>query len=153
MPYYGTGVNSVEPYLFRSQMTPGIALGLDAGNYPDGYTKLKRRLAEWREAAANYYGDYYPLTPYSLDPGVWMAWQFDAPEQGTGFVQAFRRPESPYETARFRLRGLDAEAAYLVRDVDAAADTVRGGAELMEQGLAVTLPERPAAALLLYRRQ
>ena len=34
-------------------------------------------------------------------------WQFDVPEKGEGVVQAFRRAESVYEAARFKLRGLD----------------------------------------------
>ena len=37
------------------------------------------------------FGDYYPLTPYSLDNTAWIAWQFDCPEKGEGLVQAFRR--------------------------------------------------------------
>ncbi|MFN0172208.1 MAG: alpha-galactosidase, partial [Bryobacteraceae bacterium] len=153
MPYHGTGVNSVEPYIFRSQMTPGIALGIDAGNYPDGYAKLKRLIAQWREVSDHYYGDYYPLTPYSLDKTAWMGWQFDSPAKGTGFVQAFRRPESPYETARFRLRGLDANAAYAVKDLDTGAETLINGGELMERGVAVTVKALPGAALLTYRRK
>ena len=71
-------------------------------------TMLRRVLGQWRQYAPYYFGDYYPLTPYSLDPKVWIAWQFDCPEQGEGMVQAFRRAESVYESARFTLRGLDA---------------------------------------------
>ncbi len=153
MPYHGTGVNSVEPYIFRSQMTPGIALGIDAGNYSDGYAKLKRLIAQWREVADHYYGDYYPLTPYSLDKTAWMGWQFDTPSTGSGFVQAFRRPESPYETARFKLRGLDAKAEYAVKDVDTAVETLIRGAELMERGVPITVKQVPGSALLKYRRK
>ena len=153
MPYYGTGVNSVEPYLFRSQMTPAIALGLDAGNSPNGYERLKRLIAQWREVAATYYGEYYPLTPYSLDGSAWMAWQFHLPEKGQAMVQAFRRPESPFESARFKLRGLERQARYVVSDLDGAGETELSGAELMDQGLPVTLKQAPAAALLQLRRK
>jgi alpha-galactosidase len=152
IPYYGTGINSVEPYIFRSQMTPALALGLDAGNYPEGYDKLKKRLAEWRQAAGNYYGDYYPLTPWSLDAAAWMAWQFDTPAKGEGMIQAFRRPDSPFETARFKLRGLDAKASYAIKDLDAPAETTFTGADLMEKGLPVTIKDTPGAALITYRR-
>ncbi len=153
MPYYGTGINSVEPYIFRSQMTPGLALGLDAGNYPNGYEKLKKRLAEWRQVSWNYYGDYYPLTPYSLDTEAWMGWQFDSPDKGEGMIQAFRRPDSPFETARFKLRGLDAKATYAVKDLDEAAEVTMTGAELMDKGVPVTIKQRPGAALVAYRRR
>ena len=153
IPYYGTGVNSVEPYIFRSQMTPAIGLGLDAGNYPDGYSRLKELIAQWRQVSGYYYGDYYPLTPYSPDLTGWMAWQFDSPDKGGGMVQAFRRPESPFETARFKLRGLDAKASYTVKDADYAVETTTSGAELMERGLSVTIKQCPGAAVVSYRRR
>ena len=100
-----------------------------------------------------------------------MAWQFDRPEKGDGMVQAFRRGDSIYESARLRLRGLDPEATYMVRNVDTPRateasgratravrniDTARGakmtGRELMEQGLLIELTDRPQAAVFLYRR-
>jgi alpha-galactosidase len=153
IPYYGTGVNSVEPYIFRSQMTPAVGIGLDAGNYPNGYERLKKLVAEWRQVAGNYYGDYYPLTPYNLDLTAWIGWQFDLPEKGEGMVQAFRRPDSPFEVARFQLHGLDAKASYVVKDTDDAAEITMSGAELMERGLPVTVKERPGAAVVTYRRR
>jgi alpha-galactosidase len=153
MPYYGTGINSVEPYIFRSQMSPGMAMGVDASNYPNGYEKLKKLIAQWRQVSWNYYGDYYPLTPYSLEKTAWMAWQFDSQDKGEGLVQAFRRPESPFETARFKLRGLDAKASYVVRDLDEAAESTMSGAELMESGVPVSVKQCPGAALVAYRRR
>ena len=153
MPYYGSSINSVEPYAFRSQMAPAIMLGLVAGDYPDGYDRLKELIAQWRRESGNYNGDYYPLTPYSLDVTAWMAWQFNLPEKGEGMVQVFRRPESPFEMARFRLRGLDSKASYVVKNMDDPAETTIGGAELMESGLPVTLKQRPGAAVISYRRR
>ncbi len=50
---------------------------------------------EWRKIRTYMLGDYYPLTPYSLQRDQWIAWQFDRPDLGGGEVQAFRRPESP----------------------------------------------------------
>ncbi len=84
----------------------------------------------------------------------WVAWQFDAPESGLGVVQAFRRPESVYESARFRLRGLDADASYEVKDLDAPEVTrTFGGRELLEKGLPVAISERPGAVLITYRKK
>lgn len=151
IPYYGTGINSVEPYLFRSQMTPALALGLDPGNYHNGYDRLKQRITEWRKAARNYNGDYYPLTPYSLDLSAWLAWQFHSPDSGEGMIQVFRRPESPFEQARFRLRGLNPSVTYAVTDADQPGESIATGAALMNEGLPVRLATRPSAALLFYR--
>ena len=91
------------------------------------YDLFRRLVRQWREYAPNYLGDHYPLTAHSVDPSVWMAWQFDRPEAGKGMVQAFRRTESVYETARFRLLGLDPGARYALTDLDANQTQTRSG--------------------------
>ncbi len=149
IPYFGTAINASTPYIFQSQMTPAVALGAEPERADIDGPLLLRELKQWREVADLYLADYYPLTPYSIESTVWMGWQFDSPEQGRGMVQAFRRPGSPFETARFRLRGLEAGARYSVSGSDRAFT----GKELMESGLAVTIAEHPGAALITYRRR
>ena len=68
-------------------------------------------------------------------------------------VQAFRLPESPFETARFRLRGLEAQVTYLIGDLDGGQEAAVRGAELMEEGVPVTIAPVPGAALIAYRRK
>lgn len=153
MPYFGTGVNSIDPYVFRSQMTPAVALGMDLSRVPDGYARFGRRVNEWRSIAAYYYGDYYPLTPYSTAGTSWLAWQFHLSEKNEGLVQVFRRPRSPYESARLKLRGLDAARSYTVKDVDSGSEQTFTGADLMVKGLPVSCPAVPEALLITYRPQ
>jgi hypothetical protein len=43
--------------------------------------------------------EYYPLTPYSLDRSVWVAWQFNSPEKRSDIVEVFRRENSPFDAA------------------------------------------------------
>ena len=112
---------------------------------------LRKLIAEWKQVAPNLYGDYYPLTPWRFDADVWMAWQFHRPEVGEGVVQAFRRPGSPYESARFKLRGLDAAAAYVMKNFDVKGSKTLTGAELMEEGLSVSIRRRPGAVTILYK--
>ena len=81
-----------------------------------------------------------------------MAWQFDRPDLGIGIVQAFRRSESPYESAHFQLATLDPQAHYRVRNLDSGRATQRSGSELMEQGLTITLKKQPDSATILYER-
>ena len=66
-------------------------------------------------------------------------------------VQIFRREESPFETARFKLHGLDATAKYEVENLDGGKE-IRTGRELMEAGLAVTINQQPAALVFAYKR-
>jgi alpha-galactosidase len=153
IPFHGTAVNSSDPYVFRSQMTPAVALGAEPQRRDIDGPALLRYLKQWREVADLYYGDYYPLTQYSTSPGVWLAWQFAATDGSRGMVQVFRRPESPFETARFPLRGLDAGGRYVITDADSGSTAVLEGRELIEKGLPVTLERRPAAGLWSYRKQ
>lgn len=150
--FYGTGVNSADAYLFRSAMCPHITGCWDVRRTDLDYDAIRQRVAEWRQVAELFFGDYWPLTPYTLAPDVWIAWQFDRPDLGRGMVQAFRRAESIYETARLRLRGLDEAAKYVITDADTGQVTEATGRELMQHGLAVTILSRPGAALLTYQK-
>jgi hypothetical protein len=81
-----------------------------------------------------------------------MAWQFDRPDLAAGLIQAFRRPDSPYVSAQYKLRALEPEARYLVSDWDTDPPRPMTGRELMEQGLLITLPQQPGAALITYEK-
>ncbi|MBI2297924.1 MAG: alpha-galactosidase [Armatimonadetes bacterium] len=155
IPYYGQGVY-VSPdemvYSARSYTSPAFGFAVDPRR-PDVDWDLYRKLvADWRALAPAYLGDFYPLLPYSLDEGAWTAWQFDLPEQGRGQVQVFRHKASDYLACAFRLRGLDPDAEYRVRDLDTGRATVHRGKELAEQGLRVEVAERPGAVVMVYER-
>ncbi len=145
-------MNQFEPYGFRSVMCPHITLAYDVRNKDSDYDAVRRLVAEWRKIAPYYLGDYYPLTPYSLENDIWMAWQFDRPDLGEGMVQAFRRADSFYEAARFKLNGLDPEADYQVTNLDAGDGLVMAGRELTEVGLLVVLKNQPGSGVITYKR-
>jgi alpha-galactosidase len=107
---------------------------------------------ECRKIAPYMLGDYYPLTPYSLQLDRWIAWQFYRPEQGDGVVQAFRRARNDEPTQTLRLRGLDPAASYKITNFDEKVPTTATGADLMETGLTVHLPAKPAAAVVVYQK-
>lgn len=152
IPYFGTAINSDDPYVFRSQMVPAVGIGVEPDSKEIDYQRFLKLLAQWRTIANDYYGDYYPLTSYSTANDVWMAWQFDLSDSGEGVVQAFRRPESPFESARFKLRGLDPQARYTLRNSDEPQETQMTGKELTDSGVLVSIKKRPGAALITYRR-
>jgi alpha-galactosidase len=151
IPYWGTG-SGTTPYVFRSNMGWHMTIGPDARKKDENYAEAVRLTTQWRSVADNYHGDYYPLTPYTFSERVWMAFQFDRPEAGTGMVQAFRRLHNNEPVRRFRLRGLDAGATYEFRDLDTDRRTKVSGRELISNGLRVELAEPRRAALLAYRR-
>ena len=116
------------------------------------YAALRRLIGQWRQISPNYYGDFYPLTSWTRDDSLWMAWQFDRPEAAQGMVQAFRRHNSPYESARFSLRGLDPGARYVVTDLDSGQKQTLSGSELLGNGISVAIRTRPGAAVMTYEK-
>ena len=152
-PYYGSGPTPVEPYAFWSNTAPSLGCGFDM-RVPDlDYAALRRLFNQWRLISPNYGGDFYPLTPWSRDPSVWMAWQFDRPESGQGAVQVFRRDQSFYESARLKLRGLEPGAHYRITNLDTSeAKAEFSASQLMNQGLLVNIPTEASALALTYEK-
>jgi alpha-galactosidase len=154
IPFHGTGVKEPDAYLFRSMMTPYPNCLWDARRTDLNYDELRRLTAQWKQVAANYAGDFYPITPYSLDRYAWIGWQFDRPEVGEGMVQVFRRESSIYRAADLVLRGLDRDAQYTITDLDAPDNPQEmTGADLLEKGIPIEFKARPAAALFTYKRK
>lgn len=152
VPYYGTAVNSLDPYTFRSQMTPALGFSMDHEQISGKREMAEQLLGQWREIAQLYFGDFIPLTPYSVSSDSWMAWQWNRPEGDRGVVEVFRRETSPFTTAQFKLRGLDPGARYIFTNLDSAESTEFSGKVLMESGLLVALKTQPASCLLTYKK-
>lgn len=151
-PFNGTGFLTQDIYLIRSQMSPEFTMGVDTRPTDQSYDVLRKAFREWKQVSPCYFGDYWPLTGYSLKNDVWMAWQFDRPDLGEGFFQAFRRAECAEESITLKLRGLDPNATYTVTDLDNPAPMQVQGSELMNGFLAHSA-ERPAALIWTYKRE
>jgi alpha-galactosidase len=151
VPFFGTGINSTDPYVFRSQMCPHLTGCWDVRNRQLDYPRLRELYGQWRKVADYFFGDFYPLTPYAIDNQCWMAWQFDLPEKGEGMIQAFRRGESPFESARFKLRGLQSTSRYRFSRVDDTGNQVYSGEDLMQQGVVIPITAQPGAEIYIYK--
>ena len=154
LPYYGTGTSKTDTYLIRSVLCPAFNACWDQRDDTLDWDAMKRVLEQWKQWASNYLGDYYPLTSYSLKESDWIAWQFDLPQKGTGFVQVFRRANSPYVMAQLPLYALEPESHYSVVHVDEPDKPSSFlGKELVEKGLPISLTEKPSAAVFCYQKQ
>jgi alpha-galactosidase len=150
-----------DSYEFRSSMCSSLCINWNHSGdgptqkLPDNFPFdwARKTLDQYVGIRDFYYGDYYPLTPYTQAPDQWMAYQFDTPDKNQGLVVALRRPQSRYEVARLPLHALDPAATYQVTDLDSNKVTKATGQELLEQGLRVSLSEKPGSALLIYRKQ
>ena len=155
VPYYGQGVyysNDDLIYSVRSHYCPAFGFCTDVRKEGTDWAHFRRVVDDWRKLAPCLLGDFYPLTPYSLADDVWIAWQFDRPESGEGIVQAFRRRESIYLAAHFRLQGLDPDASYALTNIDVPGTTVMTGRELADVGLPVAIDQQPGAVVIMYKK-
>ncbi|HYG35883.1 MAG TPA: alpha-galactosidase, partial [Clostridia bacterium] len=150
-----------DDYEFRSSMCSALCLNWwVSGDGPAEcipadfpFAWAKATLDQYLQYRDCYSGDYYPLTSYSQSKDVWMAYQLNRPDLGKGLVVALRRPESPYQSARLTLRGLEENAFYQVTDLDRKAQRRSTGKQLMQEGLETSISARPGSALLLLQRE
>lgn len=152
VPYHGTGVTSDDSYVMRSDMAPFFLMSWDMNRKDINFDRLRKLMAEWRKLSEYYQGDFYPLTDYSVANTEWMAWQFNRADIEGGIVQVFRREDSPYFQASFKLRGLEALAEYHVTNADTGKSSVSTGRKLMGEGFTVTMPDKPSAVTYIYRQ-
>ncbi|HMO84313.1 MAG TPA: alpha-galactosidase [Lacipirellulaceae bacterium] len=143
LPFAGTGVYIYDPYSFRSFYCASFGMGgLTVENTP----AQKQAYSENKQVAGHMvFGDYYPLTPYSLASNVWMGWQFHSPAENAGCIQVFRRASSASNSISLQLKGLEPAMTYEVRDFDQPTTVLRTGQSLMTTGLSVQLPQRGSA--------
>ena len=145
MPFF------TDAYAVRSYYLTGFGM-ISAGDWTKNAQKRAdtiRGYTEARRIGPLLLGDYYPLTPYSLDKTSWIAWQFHREDLNEGVVQAFRRPEASNETLTVKLCGLDPQRRYEIENLDGGKE-VRTGVELM-RGHDITLREKPAAAVFVLK--
>jgi len=148
---WGAGQLSYGLYPRRSNMCPSNTACFDF-RVPVDDALLQKLYHEWLEIGQNYYGDFFPLTPYNISQTQWLAWQFNRPRVGEGFVQAFRRQDCIYNSAQVELRGLEPQAAYLLKNYDVEGQKKMTGKDLMEKGLTIEISKKPGAATIQYTK-
>jgi alpha-galactosidase len=157
-PWTGPGpYNTPEHiYLMRLGYQAGFAVvpGAAGVNNPDWVKYIKDSLNAYKEVQPYFYGDFYPLVPYSLGDQPWTAWQWNRPEQKDGIAILLRRPQSPFMALELGLRHIDPNASYDVEvrtGYDKVPSTVMKGSDLAK--LQVQLPTAPSSAIVFYHQK
>jgi alpha-galactosidase len=144
--------HEVDRFAFHCGMAPMLFATLDIRRDDYDFALASKMIDIWRRIAdLMLQGDYYPLTPYHRSADQWVAWQFDRPEEGRGFIQGIRLPAAVPETLTVCPRGLQAEAVYRFENPETGETRELTGAALQEQGFAITLPKR-AGAIWMYQQ-
>lgn len=143
----------IDSYAYHCAMAAMLFAVIDLGRDEAYLASSRNIIGIWRRAADYLlYGDYYPLTPTSRSGEQWIAWQFDRPEHGSGVVQGIRHAACPDEALTVMLHELDLEAGYLFENPETGEEISRTGADIVREGLTLSLPPR-AGGLWFYRKQ
>ncbi len=132
----------------------GVTPGAAGVNNEAWVAWIKQAIGEYREVQPYFYGDFYPLLPYSRSDETWTAWQWNRPENKDGVVIVLRRPKSPFTAMELDLQHLDLDASYDVEirtSYDKAPIKVMKGGELAH--LQVQLADAPSSTLVFYRQK
>ncbi len=148
LPLHGLGAAATDDLALRSGMGACGGFSINYRN-PKAVAALRKHLESYLKVRPIFTGDYFPLTPHSLDKTSWIVWQFHRADLGEAVVQAFRRPDATSETVTVKLRGLAPQRRYEIENLDGGKE-VRTGEELM-RGFDITLHEKPAAAVLVLK--
>ncbi len=148
-PCSGTTTDEPIVYDFRSALSASIHPRWNpyAADFP--VEQAQRLINEWKRLRPFFYGDFYPLTPYSISDDVWMAYQFHREDLGQGMFLAFRRPNSSDLTARLKLRGLLPSGRYELSFEDTGNKQTFTG-ETLAAGIEVTIEPAPGSLLVTY---
>lgn len=129
-------------YMLRSAMMGWCTIMMDMSKWtPEQREAGKREFKMYKErlrpfiASAN----IYHILPRP-DGKNWDGIQYVDPKSGRGVLYVFR-PDGPGESKTVRLSGLKATKVYSIEAVDGSAKGIYNGAQLMETGLKVKLPE------------
>ena len=166
LPSTGTGNAYPNVYAFRSAINNGLVIGWNiyqpdlepAWNItppeelckPFPSERACQLADEFKRVRHFFFGDFYPLTPYSVADDTWMAYQFNRDDLRQGIVLAFRRPQCPEREARLRLKGLSQSTRYEISYEDNGAMKIFTGKELAD-GVVVTIDKAPGSLLIAYR--
>lgn len=157
LPISGQNAPQLDAYAyqFHSNMRACVLAGWAGGEIPANFsTRLfNELLSQARKTRPYYYGDYYPLTDYSLSDSAWLAYQMHRPDLQEGMVMAFRRPGCAQAANRFKLQGLDKRRIYRINCSETSTTMNISGGELMTSGLAISIPQRPGSALVFYAKK
>ena len=155
LPIHGTGVNTPEDsYTFLSGLNASlVGFCWLTGTGKETITHSRKYMQDFKTLRPYFYGDYYPLTSTHniTSDGVWLAYQLNRPQQKDGIIIAFRRAENNENSINIKPSGLEKDAIYELSYEDYGVQTLKKGSEMMN-GFDITIPFKPAALLIKYRR-
>ena len=108
---------------------------------------------EFRKARPFFYGDYYPLSPYSISDDAWMAYQFHRDDLKGGIVLVFRRQNCSMKNFIVKFKGLNPSSYYelLISDDNLEKNRHVFTGKQLTEGIFLTIEQAPGSLLIFYK--
>lgn len=109
LPYNGCTMKVCDLYALRSAYSSSFGAAVYNAVFQEmseqDFALLKQVCDEYRSIRKYLSLDFYNHGTVVLDDTAWAIWQYHDPSDGSGIVMAFRRENSPFETAHIALKG------------------------------------------------
>ena len=150
-PYFKNEIyETTNMYKVRMNYAPLSLMNLNGLLYANtDWTYTKQGYAEFEQIRDYFYADYYQLFEWESKADRWNGWEFYDPATASGCASVFCHEATSNLTETVKLKGLDPEKTYRITDFDGLIDVTATGAQLMEAGITVTVPEKPYAVVML----
>ena len=151
-PYFKNESYQISLYKLRMNYAPFCLLKLPSAlNKDNDWALMRQAYAEYDTIRDYFYGDFYALTEWTSNSNRWDARMFFVPEEGEGYAFIACQQNASSKTNTVKLKGLDPDKLYTLKDFDGLVDLTADGKTLMEQGITVTVPEQPYAVIVLIK--
>ena len=118
LPLHASFEWDTKTYDIRSSATAGFLSEWDILSPAFPVAEIRTNFTEIKENQKYWYGDYYPLTAWTMAADQWMAWQLNRPDLDEGIALAFRHEKCPYPSLQVSLHGLKPDQNYEVTFID-----------------------------------
>jgi alpha-galactosidase len=132
----------------------GLAVQFDYLSPTFAWEEGQAAVAEVRENAPYFWGDFYPLTGSSTSLEEFVAFQFHRGDLSAGIILAFRRAQCQVVGIEVVPHGIDPSATYRVEIIDEDRNSVIRtilGSELLA-GVQLRIPTSNASLLWRYQK-
>ena len=147
----GSTEGVTSEYGFRAFM----ASGCTGGVIHQDRTFAKKMFDELLHNREYMLHDFYIITQgYGSDTNYKNAgYEYHIPEEGRGYLVCFRPSGSGEQFTVFKLRGLEADATYVIRNADNGETHEFTGKQLMEQGMQVEFPRAGVSHMIYFDKK
>ncbi len=153
LPTFATGAPdfAYDKYRLRSIYAAGLDFMELFDKYDDAQMKELRSLYDEYLSVKKYFTkDFYLVFGFSREESGWGGWQYHDSDDDSGIVMAFRREESPSDTVKISLGGLNADKTYLFEFSDTGETLKSSGAQAMSE-FEIKIDEKRDSRLIRYR--